>query len=77
MGFYFKARKVGDVIEGHLFYVEDESSLVRDFSEGAFAAALQLSDLDLSAIALRFILIPLVEGDRVGVLVATIFCQLV
>lgn len=77
VGFEVEPGQVGDVIEGHLLYVHDEAALARHAAERALAVALQLADLDLPAVALLLIEVPLMQGDRVRVLVAVVLRQFV
>ena len=68
--------EIGDVVEGHLLDIELEATLIRDITEWAVAVSLDISDLYLTTVALRLILLALVERHGVRVLITVVFSQL-
>ena len=62
---YLETSQVGDVVERHLLNVELEAALIGDLAEWAIGVALCVPDLELPAVPLSLVLLPLIQGHGI------------
>ena len=67
--------EIGDVVKWNLLNIELEAALVRDITEWALAISLDISNLYLTTVALRLILLTLVERHCVRVLITVVLSK--